>query len=167
VAIVSGGGRGLGRFIAEGLAEAGASVVIASRKLANCEKAAGEIAKLGVKTLAVKCDTASAEDIDNLVNAAMKEFGAIDILVNNAGITWGAPTLDFPLDKWDKIFAVNVRGVWILTQKVANIMKDKGGGKVINISSIFGSRGSIEEGHPAVAYNPPRPPSRCSPRTSP
>ncbi|HPR04812.1 MAG TPA: SDR family NAD(P)-dependent oxidoreductase, partial [Deltaproteobacteria bacterium] len=154
VAIVTGGGRGLGRFIAEGLAEAGASVVIASRKLANCEKAAGEIAKLGVKTLAVKCDTASAEDIDNLVNAAMKEFGAIDILVNNAGITWGAPTLDFPLDKWDKIFAVNVRGVWILTQKVANIMKDKGGGKVINISSIFGSRGSIEEGHPAVAYNP-------------
>jgi len=154
VAIVTGGGRGLGRFIAEGLAEAGASVVIASRKLANCEKAAGEIAKLGVKTLAVKCDTASAEDIDNLVNAAMKEFGAIDILVNNAGITWGAPTLDFPLDKWDKIFAVNVRGVWILTQKVANIMKDKGGGKVSNISSIFGSRGSIEEGHPAVAYNP-------------
>jgi len=102
VAIVTGGGRGLGRFIAEGLAEAGASVVIASRKLANCEKAAGEIAKLGVKTLAVKCDTASAEDIDNLVNAAMKEFGAIDILVNNAGITWGAPTLDFPLDKWTR-----------------------------------------------------------------
>ncbi len=154
VAIVTGGGRGIGRFIAEGLAEAGANVVIASRKLANCEKAAQELAKLGVKTLAVKCDTASEEDINNLVDAVMKEFGTIDILVNNAGITWGAPTLEFPLDKWDKIFAVNVRGVWILTQKVANVMKDKGGGKVINVSSIFGSRGSIEEGHPAVAYNP-------------
>jgi len=83
----------------------------------------------------------------------VKEFGTVDILVNNAGITWGSPTLEFPLDKWDKIFAVNVRGMWILTQKVANVMKDKGGGKIMNISSIFGSRGSIEEGHPAVAYN--------------
>jgi gluconate 5-dehydrogenase len=96
----------------------------------------------------------------------MKEFGKIDILVNNAGITWGAPTLEFPLDKWDKIFDVNVRGVWYLTQKVANIMKEKGGGKIINISSIFGSRGSIEEGHPAVAYNSSRQPSRCLPKTS-
>ncbi|MCU0575845.1 MAG: SDR family NAD(P)-dependent oxidoreductase, partial [Desulfobacterota bacterium] len=154
VAIVTGGGRGIGKFIAEGLAEAGASLVIASRKLANCEKAAQEMAKLGVKTLAVKCDTASEEDITGLVDTTVKEFGTIDILVNNAGITWGAPTLEFPLDKWDKIFAVNVRGVWILTQKTANVMKEKGGGKVINISSIFGSRGSIEEGHPAVAYNP-------------
>lgn len=154
VAVVTGGGRGLGRFIAQGLAEAGANVVIASRKVQNCEKAAGEIASLGVKTLAVKCDTSIDADIDALVDATMKEFGTIDILVNNAGITWGAPTLEYPLDKWDKIFAVNVRGVWILSQKAANIMKDKGGGKIINISSIFGSRGSIEEGHPAVAYNP-------------
>jgi len=154
VAIVTGGGRGIGKFIATGLAEAGADVVIASRKLAKCEEAAKELAGLGVKTLAVKCDMASQEDIENLVDATMKEFGRIDILVNNAGITWGAPTLDFPLDKWDKIFAVNVRGVWILSQKIANIMKDAGGGKIINISSIFGSRGSIEEGHPAVAYNP-------------
>jgi NAD(P)-dependent dehydrogenase (short-subunit alcohol dehydrogenase family) len=153
IAIITGGGRGIGKFIATGLAEAGANVVLASRKVANCEKAAQELAKLGVKTLALKCDTASEEDITNLVETTMKEFGKIDILVNNAGITWGAPTLEFPLDRWDKIFDVNVRGVWILTQKVANIMKEKGGGKIINISSIFGSRGSIEEGHPAVAYN--------------
>ena len=153
VAIVTGGGRGIGKFIATGFAEAGADVVIASRKVQNCEKVARELAKLGVKTLALKCDTASEEDIANLVEATMKEFDRIDILVNNAGITWGAPTLEFPLDRWDKIFEVNVRGVWILTQKVANIMKDKGGGKIINISSIFGSRGSLEEGHPAVAYN--------------
>jgi NAD(P)-dependent dehydrogenase (short-subunit alcohol dehydrogenase family) len=153
VAIITGGGRGIGKFIATGLAEAGANVVIASRKVANCEKVAQELAKLGVKTLALKCDTGSEEDIANLVEATMKEFGRIDILVNNAGITWGAPTLEFPLDRWDKIFEVNVRGVWILSQKVANIMKEKGGGKIINISSIFGSRGSIEEGHPAIAYN--------------
>ncbi len=154
VAIVTGGGRGIGRFIAEGLAEAGADLVIASRKVQKCEQACEDLKALGVKTLAVKCDMASDEDIQGLVDATMKEFGRIDILVNNAGITWGAPTLEFPQDKWDKIFAVNVRGVWMLSQKVANIMKDQGGGKVINISSIFGSRGSIEEGHPAVAYNP-------------
>jgi gluconate 5-dehydrogenase len=153
VAIVTGGGRGIGKFIATGLAEAGANVVIGSRKVQNCEQVAGELAKLGVKTLAVKCDMAVESDIAHLVDAAMEKFGKIDILVNNAGITWGSPTLEFPLDKWDKIFAVNVRGVWILTQKVANVMKDKGGGKIINISSIFGSRGSIEEGHPAIPYN--------------
>lgn len=154
VAIVTGGGRGIGKFIAEGLAEAGADLVIASRKVQKCEEACTDFNAMGVKALAVKCDTSSEEDIKALVDTTMKEFGKIDILVNNAGITWGAPTLEFPLDKWDKIFSVNVRGVWILSQLAANIMKEKGGGKIINISSIFGSRGSIEEGHPAVAYNP-------------
>lgn len=154
VAIVTGGGRGIGQFIAQGLAEMGANVVLASRKLENCEKEAQELAKLGVKTLAVKCDMAKKEDIDNLVKATMDQFGTIDILVNNAGLTWGAPTLEFPLDKWEKIFDVNVKGVWILSQQVARIMKEKGGGKMINVSSIYGSRGSGEEEHPAVAYNP-------------
>lgn len=154
VAVVTGGGRGIGEFISTGLAEAGADIVIASRKVENCEEVGRKLAAAnGVKYLAVKCDLAVKEDIEALVDKTMKEFGRIDILVNNAGVTWGAPTLEFPLDGWDKIFNVNVRGVWILTQKVANIMKAQGGGKVINISSIFGSRGSIEIAHPAVAYN--------------
>jgi gluconate 5-dehydrogenase len=154
VAIVTGGGRGIGEFISEGLAEAGANLVIASRKVEKCEEVGKKLAAAnGIKYLAVKCDLGKKEDIDSLVDAAMKEFGRVDILVNNAGVTWGAPTLEFPLDGWDKIFNVNVRGVWILTQKVANIMKAQGGGKVINISSIFGSRGSLEIAHPAVAYN--------------
>ncbi len=154
VAIVTGGGRGIGKFMATGLAEAGANVVIASRKLESLEKEVQELEKLGVKALAVKCDLAKKEDIENLVKTTMDKFGTIDILVNNAGLTWGAPTLDFPLDKWEKIFDVNVKGVWILSQLVARIMKEKGGGKMINVSSIYGSRGSNEEEHPAVAYNP-------------
>lgn len=154
VAIVTGGGRGIGEFISAGLAEAGANLVIASRKVENCEEVGKKLAdENGIKYLAVKCDLGVKEDIDKLVDATMKEFGRIDILVNNSGVTWGAPTLEFPLDGWDKIFNVNVRGVWILTQKVANIMKAQGGGKIINISSIFGSRGSLEIAHPAVAYN--------------
>jgi gluconate 5-dehydrogenase len=154
IAVVTGGGRGIGRFMATGLAEAGANVVIASRKLENLEKEVQELEKLGVQALAVQCDMGKKEDIEQLVKAAMDKFGTIDILVNNAGLTWGAPTLDYPLEKWEKIFDVNVKGVWILSQQVARIMKEKGGGKMINVSSIYGSRGSNEEEHPAVAYNP-------------
>jgi len=82
-----------------------------------------------------------------------ERFGRIDILVNNAGATWGAPTLDFPLERWDQLFQVNVRGVWILTREVARLMKEKGGGSIINISSIMAFRGSEESLHPAVPYN--------------
>lgn len=154
VAIITGGGRGIGEFIAEGLAEAGASIVLASRKLDACEEAGKKLAAAnGIKYLAVKCDLAKEDDIKNLVDATMKEFGKIDILVNNSGVTWGAPTLEYPVEAWDKVFNVNVRGVWILTQKVANIMKAAGGGKIVNVSSVFASRGSLEFAHPAVAYN--------------
>ncbi len=152
-AIITGGARGIGRFMANGLAEAGANVVVASRKLSNCEEAAGELAAKGVKTLAIQCDMSKQEDIENVVKQTHKTFGRIDILVNNAGITWGAPTLEYPLDKWEKVFDVNVKGLWIITQQVANIMKSQGGGRIINISSVLGSRGSDELGHPAVAYN--------------
>jgi len=152
-AVVTGGGRGIGKFIATGLAEAGADIIVASRKLETLTRTAEEISGLGVRCLPVKCDMGSPEEIRSLVETAKKEFGTIDILVNNAGVTWGAPTLDFPLDKWEKIFDVNVKGVWILSQEAAKIMKEKGGGKIINISSVMGFRGSIEEAHPAVAYN--------------
>ena len=81
-----------------------------------------------------------------------KNFPRIDILVNNAGVTWGAPTLEFPLEKWDYVFNTNVRGLWILTQKVSRLMRTQGGGNIINISSIYGFRGSLES-HPAVPYN--------------
>lgn len=154
VAIVTGGGRGIGKFIATGLAESGANLMIASRKLETCQKTAAELAeKCGIKAVAAKMDVAIEADVTAMVEATMKEFSRIDVLVNNAGITWGAPTLDFPLEKWDRIFDVNVKGAWMLSQKVARIMKDQGGGKMINISSVYGSRGSLEEAHPAVPYN--------------
>lgn len=153
VAIVTGGGRGIGKFIATGLAEAGASLVIASRKIENCEKTAKELGIYGARAIAVKLDVSDREQIQNLLDVTMKEFGKIDILVNNAGLTWGAPTLDFPLEKWDQIFNVNIRGAWMISQMTARLMKESGGGKMINISSIHGERGSLEEAHPAVAYN--------------
>lgn len=154
VALVTGGGRGIGRFIATALAEAGTDLVIASRKMKNLETAAAEIRRTcGVEILPVVCDVAKEEEVDRLVKAVVERFGRIDILGNNAGATWGAPTLTFPLDRWDRMFNINVRGVWILTQKVATVMKAQGGGNIINISSIMGFRGSDEALHPAVPYN--------------
>lgn len=154
VALVTGGGRGIGKFIATGLAEAGADLVISSRKMKNLEATAGELEKeFGVKVLPIACDVAKEEDIDNLLKEVKEKFPRIDILVNNAGATWGAPVLEFPLKKWDQLFNVNVRGVWILTQKVANIMKAQGGGTIINISSIMSFRGSDEKILPAIPYN--------------
>lgn len=154
VALVTGGGRGIGKFIATGLAEAGADIILTSRKLKNLEATAKELeAEYKVKALAIASDMAKEETIDAMLADAVAKFGHIDILVNNAGATWGAPTLEFPLEKWDQLFNVNVRGVWILTQKVARIMKEQGGGNIINISSVMAFRGSIEEGHPAVPYN--------------
>ena len=154
VALVTGGGRGIGKFIATGLAEAGADIVLTSRKIKNLEAAAAEIAgAYGVKTTAIASDMANDDSVDAMLAEALKQFGRIDILVNNAGATWGAPTLDFPLEKWDMLFNVNVRGVWVLTQKVARHMKEQGGGNIINISSILSFRGTVEEAHPAVPYN--------------
>ena len=154
VALITGGGRGIGKFIATGFAEAGANLVITSRKMKNLESTALELEKeFGITVLPVACDVSREEDIDNLLKAVQEKFPRIDILVNNAGATWGAPTLEFPLDRWDHLFNVNVRGVWILTQKIANIMKKQGGGNIINISSIMGFRGSDEKMHPAVPYN--------------
>lgn len=154
VALITGGGRGIGRYIAEGFAEAGADLILTSRKLKTLETAAGELAKAyNVQVLPLACDVAKEEDVDRMLQAVKGRFPRIDILVNNAGATWGAPTLDFPLARWDQLFNVNVRGVWLLTQKVARMMKDQGGGNIINISSVMAFRGSEEALHPAVPYN--------------
>jgi NAD(P)-dependent dehydrogenase (short-subunit alcohol dehydrogenase family) len=153
VALITGGGRGIGKFIATGLAEAGADLIITSRKMKNLEATAREIEKeCGVKVFPVEGDIAKEASIDNLLRKAAEKFPRIDILVNNAGVTWGAPTLEFPLEKWDYVFDTNVRGLWILTQKVSRLMRTQGGGNIINISSIYGFRGSLES-HPAVPYN--------------
>lgn len=153
VAVVTGGGRGIGKFIATGLAEAGANVAVASRKVNNCIEVAKKLEVLGVKALPVKCDLEKVEDIDHLVNATMESFGRIDILVNNAGLTWGAPTLEYPLDKWEKVINVNLRAVFLLCRNVANIMAKQKQGKIINVTSVLGFLGATEEMNPAVAYN--------------
>ncbi len=153
VALVTGGGRGIGRHLAIGLAEAGADVFVASRKAANCEAVAEAIRETGRRAWAMEADVGRSESIDALLEAIYAEVPRVDILVNNAAATWGAPTLDYPLEGWDKVFAVNVRGLWHLSQQVARRMRDQGGGSIIHVSSVSGLRGAPEEAMPAVAYN--------------
>jgi gluconate 5-dehydrogenase len=152
-ALVTGGGRGIGRHIALGLAEAGADVVVASRKLRNCEETARRLEALGRRSWAIPVDLASESQIDDLADRALAAVGRLDVLVNNAGVIWGAPTLEYPMKGWDRVFDVNVRGLWQLSQRVARHMAEAGGGSIIHISSISGFRGSLEEKEPAIAYN--------------
>ncbi|MDX9803391.1 MAG: glucose 1-dehydrogenase [Dehalococcoidales bacterium] len=154
VALVTGGGRGIGKCMAQGLAEAGVDLIITSRKQANLENTAAELtASCGVKVQPVVCDLGRLEEIDKLVDFVKDSDQKIDILLNNAGLTWGAPTLEYPIEKWDQLFNVNVRGAWYLTQKIVTLMKEQGGGNVINVSSIWAYRGAYEEIHPALPYN--------------
>lgn len=152
VALVTGGGRGLGRHIALGLAEAGADVVVASRKLENCRETVTLIEERGQKGFALAVDLAEGEEAAALANRAIEAAGRVDILVNNAGVIWGAPTLEFPQQGWDRVFDVNVRSLWILSQSVARHMAENGGGSILHISSISGFRGSLEEKEPAISY---------------
>ena len=152
-ALVTGGGRGIGRHIAIGLAEAGADVAVASRKLANCEEAVRQIETLGRRGVAIQADLSKPQDIDALAERSLAEMGRLHILVNNAATIWGAPTLEFPMEAWDRVFDVNVRGLWQLSQRIARHMKEAGGGNIIHVSSISAFRGREEEAEPAIAYN--------------
>ncbi len=153
-ALVTGGGRGIGRHIALGLAEAGAHVLIASRKRDACEDAAREIAERGGRATARAADLSRDEDVAELAAWACDEVGPLDVLFNNAALIWGAPTLEFPIDAWDRVFAVNVRGLWQLTQRVARHMAERGAGSIVNVTSISAFRGASEEDEPDIAYPP-------------
>ena len=141
VALVTGGSRGIGRAAALGFAEAGADVAVASRKLPDLENVAEEIRGLGRKSLAVATHIGRMEDINNLVTRVKEEFGRIDILVNNAGSN---PVMDLALDiedrAWDTIMNLNLKGLFFLSQAVARMMKEQGGGRIINVSSVAGLR---------------------------
>ncbi len=151
--VVTGGGRGLGKQMALGLAEAGANIVICSRNLEACQKACQEIEHYGVKSLALACDITKQEDIERVIEITLKTFETIDILINNSGTSWVAPALDVPGDKWDKVMEVNVKGMFLFSQAVAKVMVNQNFGKIINISSILGLGGTPSAFLDALPYN--------------
>jgi gluconate 5-dehydrogenase len=153
-AIVTGGGRGLGQYMAEALSDAGADVVLCSRKLEVLEEVKAEIEDRGGKALALSCDVASPEDVKNVVAETEEAFGAIDILVNNSGATWGAPAEEMPLEKFDLVVQVNVRGTFLMSQAVGRRMIERGeGGKIVNIASIAGLVGGRPDYMQTIGYN--------------
>ncbi|MBW1802992.1 MAG: SDR family oxidoreductase, partial [Deltaproteobacteria bacterium] len=119
----------------------------------NCREAAKKIEQIGGRAYGTKCDITSPDDIDDLKEFALKEFGKIDILVNNSGATWGAPTEDYPIEGWKKVINVNVNGTFLCSQIIGRAMIEKGGGKIVNVSSIYGGVGCKSEVMDAIAYN--------------
>lgn len=139
VVLITGASRGIGQAAALGFAKEGAHLVIASRKLPDLEKVAAEIKALGRKCLPVATHVGKIEDVHNLVQKVTEEYGRIDILVNNAATNPSmASAMDIDDRAWDSIMNLNLKGLFFLSQAVAKIMKEKGGGKIINIASIAG-----------------------------
>jgi NAD(P)-dependent dehydrogenase (short-subunit alcohol dehydrogenase family) len=153
-AIVTGGGSGIGRQMAQALAESGANVVVCARKVERCEQAAGELSRLGVVALGLRCDVRDRSEIQAVVDRARDDFGGVDIVVNNAGTVWGAPPEDTPLGSWQKVIDVNLTGVFLVSQATGRLMIEQGrGGKIVNVASVAGLRGAPPEIVNAIPYH--------------
>jgi gluconate 5-dehydrogenase len=159
-ALVTGGSRGLGLQMAHALGEAGARIVLSSRKAADLEEATADLQAAGIDARWVAADCADEASIARLVDETLQRVGDIDILVNNAGATWGAPAEEHPMAAWDKVMNLNVRGYFLLSQLVAKRCmlavpagSDKArGGRIINVASIAGLGGN-PPGMQTIAYN--------------
>jgi NAD(P)-dependent dehydrogenase (short-subunit alcohol dehydrogenase family) len=153
-AIVTGGGRGLGRYMAEALADAGANLVLCSRKLEPLEEVRDEIGARGGHALALSCDVTEHEDVEKVVSAAIEAFGSVDVLVNNSGATWGAPPTEMPSEQFDRVLAVNVRGTFLMSRAAGRRMIERGsGGTIVNVASIAGLVGGHPDYMQTVGYN--------------
>ena len=142
-ALVTGGSRGLGLQMAHALGEAGARVMISSRKAEELEHAVADLQAAGIDARWIAADCAKEADIERLVNETLHRMGDVDILVNNAGATWGAPAEDHPVEAWDKVMNLNVRGYFLLCQAVGKkSMIRRRSGRIINVSSIAGLNGN-------------------------
>lgn len=151
VAIVTGGAGSLGETISAGLALYGADVVVTGRTLQTLEQAVQVVEKCGRKAMAVTCDVTKEADVINLVNKVKAEFGKIDILVTVAGIAKRHPAEDFPIEDWEQVMDINVKGTFLTCKHVGKVMKEQGHGKIITVSSVRGFAG-----HPGgyAAYGP-------------
>jgi gluconate 5-dehydrogenase len=140
--------------MAEALSDVGANVVLCSRKIEPLEEVREEIEARGGKALAVACDVTDPDDVEKVVRETEETFGGVDVLVNNSGATWGAPAEEMPLEKFDQVVQVNVRGTFLMSQVVGKRMIERGsGGTIINISSIAGILGGDPDYMQTVGYN--------------
>ena len=141
VAIVTGGGKGIGRALALGLAGAGAKVVVASRTESELEAVAEEIRSGGGEALAKVTDVSNSDQVDALVAATVDAFGGLDIVVNNAARSFMRPMLELREDGFDKTFDTNVKGTFLLSRAAARVMLETGGGRIVNVTTVGAERG--------------------------
>ena len=152
-ALVTGGSRGLGLQIAEALGEAGARVMLTSRKAGDLEESAAHLKHRGIEAIWLAADASQPSEIVRLSQDAMARLGQVDILVNNAGATWGAAAEDHPLEAWDKVMNLNIRSILLKSQAIGkHSMIPRRAGKIINVASIAGLAGNSAD-MSMVAYN--------------
>ena len=142
VAVVTGASAGIGTALAEGLAAAGARVVLAARRAERLEELAGRLAAEGAEALAVACDVSAEPEVDRLVEATLRRFGRVDVLVNNAGIVTIVPAEDEPLEEFRRTVDVNLIGVFLCAQRFGRVMLEAGRGSIVNVASVLGLVGS-------------------------
>lgn len=146
VAIITGGGKGIGKAIALGLADAGAKVMIAARTQAEIEAVAGEIRARGGEAAWRVTDVSQNDQVEALVKATVETFGRLDLLINNAARSFLRPLLELREDGFDKIFDTNVKGTFLLSRAAARVMKEQGGGRIVNITTVGAVRGGVMMG---------------------
>jgi len=137
-AIVTGGSRGIGKEMAEGLAEAGANLMLCARRAEWLDETVEECRKKGFNTDGMLCDVSKPEQVLNVVDTTVSKFGSVDILINNAGVSWGAMPEDMALEKWQHVLDVNLTGCFLFAQAAGREMLKKGSGSIVNIASISG-----------------------------
>ncbi|NOT49362.1 MAG: glucose 1-dehydrogenase [Acidobacteria bacterium] len=137
-AIVTGGSRGIGKEMAEALAEAGANLMLCARRAEWLDETVEEFAAKGFDVIGKVCDVAKPDDVQAVINATVERFGAVDILINNAGTSWGAMPEEMPLEQWQKVIDVNLTGCFLFAQAAGREMLKQGSGSIINIASIAG-----------------------------
>jgi gluconate 5-dehydrogenase len=147
VAIVTGGSRGLGEEMAEGLAEAGAALMLCARREEWLTPTLARFQAQGFRVEGMVADVAAPTDVQAVVDKTMASFGTIDILVNNAGITWGARPEVMPLDKWQKVLDVNLTGAFLFAQAAGREMLKRQYGRIVNVASIAGLQASVRGPH--------------------
>jgi NAD(P)-dependent dehydrogenase (short-subunit alcohol dehydrogenase family) len=147
VAIVTGGSRGLGQEMAEGLGEAGAQLMICARRDEWLTPAVAELRAQGLTVEGALCDVAKPADVQRVVDQTVARFGKVDILVNNAGISWGDEPETMPVEKWQKVIDVNLTGAFLFAQAAGRDMLKRQWGRIINVASIAGLHTSVNGPH--------------------
>ncbi len=150
-ALVTGGSRGIGEAVAIAFARAGADVAVTSRKLPDLERVATEVEKLGRRSLALESHVGRMDQLVPLVDRVVAELGQLDILVNNAGTNFFSPAIDMEERAWDVVMNLDLKGLFFLSQAAARVMRERGGGRIVNISSVSGIRVQVPTGHYSIA----------------